>query len=66
MKITLSVMLILGLGGCATDWSRNLYEGVRQQREAAPEPTAAQPAARNPDYEQYRRERDALKDTPAR
>ncbi len=66
MKPTLLLLLILGIGGCATDWSRGLYEGVRQQREALPDPTAAQPAPRNPDYEQYRREREALKDAPAR
>jgi hypothetical protein len=66
MKTTLILLLFLGIGGCATDWSRNLYEGVRQQREVVPDPTAAQPASRNPDYEQYRREREALKDAPAR
>lgn len=66
MKTSLTLLLILGISGCATDWSRNLYEGVRQQRQAVPDPTDAQPASRNPDYEQYRREREALKDAPVR
>lgn len=57
----------LVLTGCAgTDWSRNLYEGIRQQQEAVPSPTTTQPATHNPDYEQYRREREALKDEAVR
>lgn len=66
MKTTLVLLLILDIGGCATDWSRNLYEGIRQVREVESDLTAAQPASRNPDYEQYRRERETLKDAPAR
>ncbi len=55
-------MLLLTLAGCAgTDWSRNLYEGVRQQQSAVPDPKAAQPAAAQPDYDVYQREREALK-----
>lgn len=46
------------LAGCA-DASRNLYEGIRQLRPQ--DPNAAQPALPQPDYEQYRREREALK-----
>jgi outer membrane lipoprotein SlyB len=63
------VLLSLGLAlsGCAgTDWSRNIYQGIQHQHEVAPAPTDTQPAVRNPDYEQYRRDREALKDTPAR
>ena len=61
-RTVLPTLALVTLAGCAgTDCSRNLYEGVRQQREAVPDPTAAQPAAPQPDYEQYRRERDALK-----
>ncbi len=57
----------LVLSGCAgTDWSRNLYQGMQHQREVSPAPTDTQPAARNPDYDQYRREREALKDEAAR
>lgn len=54
-------MLLLTLAGCAgTDWSRNLYEGVRQQQSAVPDPKATQPAATQPDYDVYQREREAL------
>jgi hypothetical protein len=61
-RTVLPALLLLLLGGCAgTDWSRNVYEGIRQQRETKPDPTAAQPPAPQPDYEQYKRERDALK-----
>ena len=57
-----AALLLAALSGCAgTDWSRNLYEGIRNQREVAPDPTAAQPAAPQPDYDRYKRERDALK-----
>jgi hypothetical protein len=55
-------MLALTLSGCGgTDWSRNLYEGVRQQETAVPDPKAAQPAAPQPEYEVYQRERERLK-----
>ncbi len=56
------LMLMLTLAGCAgSDWSRNLYEGVRQQQSAVPDPKATQPAAAQPDYDAYQREREALK-----
>lgn len=60
-----ALLVVLGLGGCAdTDWSRNLYEGVRQRQQAVPDPAATQPAAQ-PDFEEYKRERDKLKTQPA-
>lgn len=53
---------LIALCGCAAaDWPHNLYEGTRQRQQAVPDPTAAQPAVQQPDYEQYRRERDKLK-----
>jgi hypothetical protein len=55
-------MLALTLVGCSgTDWSRNLYEGVRQQQTAVPDPKAAQPATSQPEYDVYQRERERLK-----
>jgi hypothetical protein len=66
-RTVLSALALVALAGCAgTDWSRNIYEGVRQQREAKPDPTAAQPPAPQPDYDRYRRERDVLTGGPAR
>jgi len=61
---TVSAALILAfVAGCAgSDWSRNLYEGIRQRQQTLPDPAAAQPASPQPDYDRYRRERDALKD----
>jgi len=62
MKHLATCLALATLAGCAgTDWSRNIYEGIRNQREVKPDPTAAQPPAPQPDYDQYRRERDALK-----
>jgi hypothetical protein len=61
---TLMILLVLPLvlSACA-DLSENLYEGVRQQQQAVPDPTVVQPVAQ-PDYSQYKRERDALKNAP--
>jgi hypothetical protein len=59
------LLALVLLAGCAdTDWSRNVYEGVRQRQQAVPDPTAVQPPAQ-PDYQQYKRERDKLKPEPA-
>jgi hypothetical protein len=60
-KLLFVLITLFGLAGCATDWPHNLYEGVRQQQGAVPDPKAAQPTAPLPDYDQYRRERDTLK-----
>lgn len=53
--IVLSALLILA--GCA-DPAHNLYEGIKQSNDAkrTPMERATQPA---PDYDQYRKERDA-------
>lgn len=61
---TLMVLLMLPLpfSACA-DLSANLYEGVRQQQQSVPDPTVVQPVTQ-PDYSQYKRERDALKTAP--
>jgi hypothetical protein len=61
---TLMILLVLPLllSACA-DLSENLYEGVRQQQQAVPDPTVVQPVAQ-PDYSHYKRERDALKNAP--
>lgn len=58
------ILLVLPLpfSACA-DLSANLYEGVRQQQQAVPDPTVVQPVTQ-PDYSQYKRERDALKNAP--
>jgi hypothetical protein len=62
MRRLIVCFTLFALAGCAgTDWSRNLYEGIRQQQETKTDPRAAQPAVAQPDYETYRRERDALK-----
>jgi hypothetical protein len=62
MRRLIVCFTLLALAGCAgTDWSRNLYEGIRQQQKTKADPHAAQPAVAQPDYETYRRERDALK-----
>lgn len=67
MKRLVLIGLGFALSGCAgTDWSRNLYQGIQHQHEVSPAPTDIQPAVSNPDYEQYRREREALKETPVR
>ena len=56
----------LGLAGCAgQDWSRNIYEGVRQSQGAAGDPNRPSPSmdpAAMPEYERYRREREALRE----
>lgn len=65
LKFALPLLALVGIGGCAdTDWSRNLYEGVRQRQQAVPDPAAAQPVAQ-PDFEAYKRERDKLQGQPA-
>ncbi len=61
MKSLLMLLSAMLLAGCAdTNWSRNIYEGVRQQRQVSPDPSAAPPAPA-PEYEQYKREREKLK-----
>jgi hypothetical protein len=65
-RLACALMLGCALAGCAgTDWSRNIYEGARQRNEAAASLPPAQPAANAPDYERYRREREALQGTTA-
>jgi hypothetical protein len=66
MPCALALLLGLSLAGCATDWSRNVYEGIRQRQDAVPDPVATPPKTQQPDYEQYRRERDALSDGTSR
>ena len=62
MKLLAACLALLTLAGCTgTDWSRNIYEGIRNQREVEPDPTAPQSPAAQPDYDKYKRERDALK-----
>lgn len=63
MKASVPILLVTLLAGCATDWSRNVYEGVRQSQQSLPDSAAAQPAAQ-PDYERYKRERNPPKTTP--
>jgi len=64
MKAPLMLLTAMLLAGCAdTNWSRNVYEGVRQQRQVSPDPSAPPPTPA-PDYEQYKRERETLKSTP--
>ena len=67
--------LLLALGGCAgTNWERSLYEGVRQGADNAarqPAGRAVPQAAPLPRYDDYEREREALRgmapaDTPVR
>lgn len=56
-------VLLMTLAGCTgTDWSRNLYEGIRQQQSAVPDPKAAQPAPVQPEYGVYQRAREQLTD----
>jgi hypothetical protein len=64
MKPNVTIVLAMSLAGCTTDWSHNVYEGVRQRQQSVPDPATTQPVTA-PDYEQYKRERDALKSTPA-
>lgn len=61
MKQLATGLVLLALAGCAgIDWSHNVYEGIRNQREVVPDPTAAQSPAPQPGYDQYKRERDVL------
>lgn len=60
------IMFALGIaalaGGCAgTDWNRNIYEGIRQQQKQPDASGDVKPKATMPDYDQYRRERDATR-----
>lgn len=51
-----ALLALLLLAGCAgQDWSRNVYEGVRQRQEALADP-ADKPAPSLPEYDHYRRE----------
>lgn len=60
MNGRLVVLLGLLLSGCAgQDWSRNVYEGLRQRPDTGSDPRV-QPAPTMPDYETYRRERQSL------
>ena len=56
LRVSLLSLLVCVLAGCAgTDWSRNVYEGVRQRQQSEPDAGAKPPL---PDYERYRRERE--------
>jgi hypothetical protein len=62
MKIVLSLILLLLMGGCAgTDWNRNIYEGIRQQQKAGDGTGDVKPKPAMPDYDQYQRERATLR-----
>jgi hypothetical protein len=59
--LIVTCFVLVSLTGCAgNNWSRNIYEGIRQQQETTTDPRANQPIDPQPDYEKYRRERDAL------
>ncbi|MBI5919074.1 MAG: hypothetical protein HY849_06850 [Nitrosomonadales bacterium] len=57
LKLSGAIALLGVLAGCADDPYRNVYEGIRQHRDAehAPRERAMKPA---PSYDNYKRERE--------
>lgn len=57
MKRTLLLLAVLGLTACS-DPSRNLYEGIKSHNDAR-RPPAERAMTPAPDYDEYRKEREA-------